>query len=113
MEHITAEYRSEDGRLFFYGWKEDKYYLYEYDTKKEEIGKKVSFNSMGNLLNIVVEGGYLFGINPPDGLISIDLATGEKLTWASRVYAIFGNDLQFYQGISLCATWRQHRRLGG
>ncbi len=98
LAHITAEYRSEDGRLFFYGWKEDKYYLYEYDTEKEKVSQKLNFADMGNLLNIVVEGGYLFGISSSDGLISIDLATGEKLKWASGVYAIFGNDLQFYQG---------------
>ncbi len=98
LAHITAEYRSEDGRLFFYGWKEDKYYLYEYDAEKEKVSQKLNFADMGNLLNIVVEGGYLFGINPSDGLVSIDLATGEKLKWASGVYAIFGNDLQFYQG---------------
>ncbi len=98
LEHITAEYRSEDGRLFFYGWQEDKYYLYEYDTEKEKVSQKLNFADMGNLLNIVVEGGYLFGISSSDGLISIDLTTGEKLTWASGVYAMFGNDLQFYQG---------------
>lgn len=72
--HIVAEYVSEDGRLFFYGWEEDKYYLYEYDQEKEKVVKKVSFDSMGNLLNMVVEGGYLFGVSPSEGLISIALS---------------------------------------
>ena len=98
LAHITAEYCSEDGRLFFYGWQEEQYYLYEYDTKKEKIAQKLSFDSMGNLLNIVVEGGYLFGFDPSEGLLGIDLKNGEKTVWSSDVYAMFGNDLQFYRG---------------
>ena len=48
--------------------------MYEYDQEKEKVVKKVSFDSMGNLLNMVVEGGYLFGVSPSEGLISIALS---------------------------------------
>ncbi|MDE6874979.1 MAG: hypothetical protein K2P87_11040 [Lachnospiraceae bacterium] len=98
LEHITAQYRSEHGRLFFYGWKEEKYWLYEYDVEKGKVTGKLSFDSFGNFLNMVVEGGYLFGFDPSEGLVGIDLADGEKTVWTSDVYAMFGNDLQFYRG---------------
>lgn len=98
LEHIIAEYRSEDGRLFFYGWQEDKYFLYEYDVEKEKIAQKLSFDSMGNLFNMTVEGGYLFGISSFEGLLGIDLETGEKTVWIPGLFAMYGNDLQFYRG---------------
>lgn len=98
LGHISAEYVSEDGRLFFYGWKEEQYYLYEYDTDKEKIAKTLSFDSMKNFMSIVVEGGYLFGISSSEGLVAIDLKTGEKAESIQKVYALFGNDLQFYRG---------------
>ncbi len=98
LEHIAAEYASEDGRLFFYGWKEDKYYLYEYDTERDKITKKITSDEMKNLMSIVVEGGYLFGISSSEGLVAIDLETGEKADSIEKVYAMFGNDLQFYRG---------------
>ena len=98
LENVTAEYRSEDGRLFFYGWEEERYYLYEYDVKKEKVAAKITFGSMGNLLNVVVEGGYLFGISASEGLVGIDLKSGEKEILSSGMHAILGNDLQFYRG---------------
>ena len=98
IDHIAAEYKAEDGRRYFYGWKEDKYYLYMYNTSKEEITQKLTFDSMGNFLSIVVEGGYLFGIDPASGLAIIDLETGEKVDAIEGLYAMFGNDLQFYRG---------------
>ena len=98
LEHISAEYVSEDGRLFFYGWKEDKYYLYEYDTEKDKITKKITSDEMKNLMSIVVEGGYLFGISSSEGLVAINLEIGEKVESIEKVYAMFGNDLQFYRG---------------
>ncbi len=98
LGHIAAEYRSEDGRLFFYGWMEESYYLYEYDTEKERVSEKLTFDSMGNLLNVVVEGGYLFGISPSEGLVAVDLENGEEVAAIKDVYAMYGNDLQFYRG---------------
>ncbi len=98
LEHITAEYRSEDGRLFFYGWKEERYCLYEYDAKKGEIVNRLSLDNMGNLWNMVVEGGYLFAVSSTKGLYSLDLKKDDLEVWQPSIFTINGNDLQFYHG---------------
>lgn len=98
LGNVIAEYRTEDGRLFFYGWQEDKYFLCEYDTKKEKMINKLSFDSMKNLFNMIVEGGYLFATDASGKMFSINLETGEKQEWTEGIFAMFGNDLQFYRG---------------
>ena len=98
LAHIAAEYRAEDGSLYFYGWQEDKYYLYRYDTEKEKIVSTLHFGGMGNVLSIVVEGGQLFALTSTEGLIGIDLTTGEKEELLAGWFTMFGNDLQFYRG---------------
>lgn len=97
LEHITAEYRTEDGKLYFYGWQEEKYYLYEYDTEKYQITERLHQESMCSLLSMVVEGGYLFGMTST-GLVAIELDTGKRENLGESLYSMFGNDLQFSKG---------------
>ena len=49
LEHIIAMYRTEGGKLYFYGWQESQYYLYEYDTQKNKVASKLHQDSMGEL----------------------------------------------------------------
>ncbi|MDE7297900.1 MAG: hypothetical protein K2N94_03590 [Lachnospiraceae bacterium] len=98
LKNITAEYRSEDGKLYFYGWEEKDYILYLYDTKKMKTEAEYRQDAMRNSLAIVVEGGYLFAMTPDAGLIAIDLQDGDEAEIARHVYTMFGNDLQFYRG---------------
>ena len=98
LKNITAEYRSEDGKLYFYGWEEKDYILYLYDTKKMKTETEYRRDAMRNSLAIVVEGGYLFAMTPDAGLIAINLQDGEEAEIARHAYTMFGNDLQFYRG---------------
>lgn len=98
LENIVAECRTEDDRLYFYGWKEDKYYLYEYDTAAKKITEKLHQDGMRNSLAVAVGGGYMFAVTPDAGLIALNLQTGEENSIAPEDYAMFGNDLQFYRG---------------
>lgn len=98
LEHITAEYRSESGKLYFYGWQEEQYYLYEYDTNKGKVTRKLHQDDMHNFLSIVVENDYLFGMDSGGGLVAVPLSGGGMEVLAEGCYTFFGNDLQFSQG---------------
>lgn len=99
MLNINAEYASEDGRLFFYGWQENNFYLYEYDTDKKKVKSKLHWDTMKSANSIVVEGGYLFRLRD-EGLFAISLEDGTETELASKylLYAFYGNDMQFYRG---------------
>lgn len=96
LDNITAEYRSEAGELYFYGWKEDKYSIYKYDPRKQSVSEQLHHDNMGNFLSIVVENERLFGITN-QGLLCINLTTGESEELGNW-YAMYGNDLQFTKG---------------
>lgn len=97
LEHITAEYRSETGNLYFYGWQEDKYYLYEYNPKKNKIANKQSCDGMDNFISLVVEEKRLFGVTP-SGLAYINLETKENEMLMEGLYTPSGSLMQFSKG---------------
>lgn len=98
LKNIIAECRTENGEIYFYGWEENKYYLYLYDNEKGKVTEKYHQDNMRNSLAVAVDGGYLFAMTPDAGLIAIDLQTGEETSIAPQAYTMFGNDLQFYRG---------------
>ncbi len=98
LKNIIAECRTESGEIYFYGWEEDKYYLYLYDDEKGKVTKKYHKDNMRNSLAVAVDGGYFFAMTPDAGLIAIDLQTGEETSIAPQAYTLFGDDLQFSRG---------------
>lgn len=98
LKNIVAEYRSESGKLYFYGWEEEKYYLYLYDIKKEKVAEKYHQDNMRNSLAVATDGTYLFAMTPDAGLVAINLKSGEETSIAPGTYALSGNHLQIYRG---------------
>lgn len=108
-EKITAIYRSENNELWMYGWENNQYYLYRYDSSAEkEISKKHIKNGQ-NLLSIVVEAGRLFGISVDNQLIGVDLKSGEIQLLRDNIISIAGYDLQFLRGNLFCREYLSHR----